>query len=173
MGPQRKYAILVTVLMSTWLGCHRAPVVSVENQPRRPVTPNGKQWLAWQNSNREDFVTAYFGGYWFGVKDACSVSDDLEPTISPRHAAYCRATAPRYSFKSDSAGNPDLSKYTNVLTKFYTEHPECQSIPYVLLMPYLTDQQHKTADDLYNMAKAGKFPTIGGSMGMGSGVPSE
>jgi hypothetical protein len=173
MGLQRKYALLATVLMCTWLGCHRAPIVSVENQARRPVTPDGKQWLAWQNSNREDYVVAYISGYFYGVKDACFVFDDLEPTISLRHAGHCRATAPRYSFKSDSAGYPDLSKYTNVLTKFYTEHPEYQSIPYVLLMPYLTDQQHKTADDLYNMAKAGKFPTSGGSLGTGSGVPVE
>jgi hypothetical protein len=40
-------------------------------------------------------------------------------------------------------------------------------------MPYLTDEQHKTADDLYNMAKTGKIRTSGG-MGLGSGtVPGE
>jgi hypothetical protein len=169
MGPQRRYAILVTVLMCTWLGCRKTPVTTVENQPRRPVTPDGRQWLAWQNANREAYITAYINGYFYGVKDACYVFDDLEPTVSLRHAVHCRATAPRYSYKSDVAGYPDLSKYTNVLTKFYTEHPEYQSIPYVLLMPYLADQRHKTADDLYDLAKAGKFPTYGAGLGAGSG----
>ena len=46
------------------------------------MTPDGKQWLAWQNSSREDYVTAYISGYFYGVKDACFVFDDLEPTIS-------------------------------------------------------------------------------------------
>jgi|CZKZ01.1.fsa_nt_gi hypothetical protein len=171
MAPQRKYAFLVTVFMCTWLGCHRAPVIPIENQPTRPMPLDGKQWLAWQNSNREDFVSAYIGGYFFGVEDACNVHDDLEPTISLKHAVHCRAKAPRYSFKSDSAGNPDLSKYTNVLTKFYTEHPEYQPISYVQLMQYLTDEQHKTADDLYKMARSGQIRTSGG--GFGSGTSGE
>lgn len=156
------------MLMCTCFGCHRGPVIAVENQPRRPATLDGKQWLAWQNANREDYVMAYISGYFYGVKDACFVFDDLQPTIRLKHALYCRAKAPRYTYKHDNVGNPDLSAYTDVLTKFYTGHPEYQSIPYVRLMPYLTDEQHKTADDLYNMAKAGKFPTSGGSMGASS-----
>jgi hypothetical protein len=122
------------------------------------VTPDGKQWLAWQNSNREDYVMAYISGYSYGVRDAC-VLHDLDPYVKPGHPGDCRAKAPRYSYKRDSVGYPDLSAYTNVLTKFYAKHPEYQSIPYVRLMPCLTDERHKTADDLYNMAKAGKFPT--------------
>jgi hypothetical protein len=133
--------------------------------------PDGKQWLARQNSNREDYVMAFISGYSYGVEDACFVFDDLEPTVSLKHAVHCRAKAPRYSYKQDKIGNPALSAYTDVLTKFYTEHSEYQSIPYVRLMPYLTDERHKTADDLYNMAKAGKFPRSGG--GFGSGVPVE
>jgi len=172
MATHRLYAFLITGLMYISLGCHRAPVIPVENQPKRPVALDGKQWLAWQSSNREDFVSVYIGGYNKGVRDAC-VLHDLDPYVKPGHPGDCSAKAPRYSLKSDSAGYPDLSKYTNVLTKFYTERPEYQSIPYVRLMPYLTDQQHKTADDLHNMAKAGKFPTSGGSMGIGSGVQPE
>lgn len=154
------------------LGCNRAPLIPVENQPKRPVALDGKQWLAWQSSNREDFVSAYISGYSKGVNDACFVFDDLEPTTSLRHAVHCRAKAPRYSFKSDSVGNRDLSKYTNVLTKFYTEHPEYQSIPYLQLTDYLTDDQHKTADDLFNMAKAGKIRTMSGGFGSGT-VPGK
>jgi hypothetical protein len=171
MATHRLYAFLITGLIYISLGCHRAPVIPVENQPKRPVALDGKQWLEWQSSGREDFVMAYIGGYSKGVRDAC-VLHDLDPYVKPGHPGDCSAKAPRYSLKSDSAGNVDLSAYTNVLTKFYTEHPEYQSISYVLLMPYLTDEQHKTADDLYNMAKTGKIRTSG--MGLGSGtVPGE
>jgi len=172
MAPQRKYAVLVTVLMCTWLGCHRAPVVVATDNQKHPMPPDGKQWLAWQISNREEFVSAYVGGYSVGAPDACNVFDDLEPTISLRHAVHCEAKAPRYSFKSDGAGYPDLSKYTNVLTKFYTEHPEYQSISYFQLMPYLTDQEHKTADDLYKMARSGQIRVFRGG-GVGSGASGE
>jgi hypothetical protein len=165
MVTKRQYAFLFPVLMCIWLGCHRAPVGQSENQPKRRTPPDGEQWLAWQAPNREEFVSAYLDGYFFGAEDACNVFDDLEPTISLKHYVHCRAKAPRYSVKSDSAGYPDLNKYTDVITRFYTEHPEERTIPYARLMPYLTDEQHKTADDLYNMAKAGKFRTIGGGLG--------
>lgn len=155
--------------MCTWLGCHRAPVGPSENQSKREMPLDGKQWLAWQNSNREEFVRAYIGGYSSAVGDACYIFDDLEPTVSLKHAVHCRAKAPRYSFKLDSAGYPDLSKYTNVLTKFYTDHPEYQSISYFQLMQYLTDEQHKTADDLYKMAKTGQIRAYRGGVGSGSG----
>jgi hypothetical protein len=167
MTPQQKYAVFVTVLMCTWLGCQKAAVVPTEYQPRHPMPLNGKQWLACQNSDREDFVIAYLSGHFSGVKEACEIHDGLAPTIS------CRAKAPRYSYRSDSAGNPDLSKYTSVLTKFYTEHSEYQFVPCARLMEYLTDDQHKTADDLYSMAKAGEFPAMGGSLGIGTQLPSE
>lgn len=41
------------------------------------------------------------------------------------------------------------------------------------LIEYLTDDQHKTADDLYTLAKEGEFRAIGGSLGIGAGVPAE
>ena len=149
------------------------PHDAVENQPKHARPLDGKQWLAWQNSDREDFVVAYLSGHFFGVKEACDVHDDLAPTDELKHAVYCRAKAPRYSYKSDSNGNPDLSKYTNVLTTFYTDHPEYQIVPCSRLMEFLTDDQHKTADDLYKMAKAGNFPAMGGSLGTAAGVAPE
>lgn len=130
MTSRQKYAVLLTILICISLGCQRAPVVSSEYQPKHPMPLDGKQWLAWHNSDREDFVIAYISGHATGVKDACYVFDDLEPTISLRHAGHCRAKAPRYSYKSDSVGNPDLSKYTDVLTNFYNEHSEYQFVPW-------------------------------------------
>ena len=45
------------------------------------------------------------------------------------------------------------------LTNFYLSHPEYQNIPFEYLMQYLTDEQNKTADDLYRMAKSGEIRT--------------
>jgi hypothetical protein len=121
---------------------------STENHLKGASPRDGKQWLAWQSVNREDFVLAYINGYLLGVQDACALPD-LEPDIRPKQAGDCRKGAPRYSnFMRDSVGNADVSSYTCVLTKFYAEHPEYQNIPYEYLMRYLTDEKLKTADGL-------------------------
>lgn len=171
MTPRQKNAAFLTVLMCASLGCQRAPVVPVEVQPKHAMPLDGKQWLAWQNADREDFVIAYLSGHYYGVKEACEIHDGLAPATSLHRSVDCRAIAPRYSYKSDSFGNPDLSKYTDVLTRFYTEHSEYRFVPCARLLVYLTDDQHKSADDLYIMAKAGKFPAMGASLGIAPGVP--
>jgi hypothetical protein len=75
-------------------------------------------------------------------------------------SGVCQKGAAHYSrFKLISAGDPDVSAYTDTLARFYTEHAEYQGIPYEYLMQYLTDDQKKTADDLFKMATAGEMRT--------------
>jgi hypothetical protein len=82
MATHRLCAFLITGLIYISLGCHRSPVIPDENQPKRPVALDGKQWLEWQSSGREDFVMAYIGGYSKGVREAC-VLHDLDPYVNP------------------------------------------------------------------------------------------
>jgi hypothetical protein len=93
---------------------------------------------------------------------------DLKPGHIYEHAkdeivlpsGVCRKGSPHYSkARFVSNGDADISAYTAVLTKFYAAHPEYQEIPFEYLMQYLTDEQNKTADDLYKMAKYGEMRT--------------
>jgi hypothetical protein len=172
MASYKVGTLLVAALMCvTLLGCKRAPAIQRESHLEGTARHNGKQWLAWDVYERDDFISAYIDGYQFGVLDACDVTDrllDLKPSRTYEHAkdeivlpsGVCRKGAPHYSkFKFVETGDADLGAYTGVLTRFYTAHPEYQNIPFEYLMQYLSDEQNKTADDLYNMAKAGEMRT--------------
>ena len=172
MTPQRLGMLLVTASMCIApLGCSRGHTVQRENHFAGASRHNGKQWLAWDSHDRDDFVSAYIDGYEFGVDDACDVTDrllDFKPGHIYEHAkdeivlpsGVCRQGSPHYSkARFVSNGDADISAYTAVLTKFYVAHPEYQEIPFEYLMQYLTDEQNKTADDLYKMAKYGEMRT--------------
>ena len=161
---------LVTALMCIALGCKKSDVIQ-RNHFAGESRHNGKQWLAWDSRDRDDFVDAYIDGYEFGVHDACEATDrqlDLKPGRTYEHdkdeivlpSGICRKGSPHYSkFKLIPNNDVDMSAYTGVLTGFYTKHPEYQDIPFEYLMLYLTDDQNKTADDLYKMAKYGEMRT--------------
>ncbi len=55
---------------------------------------------------------------------------------------------------------PDFSAYADVITDFYTKHPEYKGIPFVDLMKSLGDHNYKTADQLYQMALNGELHPI-------------
>lgn len=165
MASHRVYALLITASMClSSLGCERTPTVPTENHLKVASPRDGKQWLAWSSVSREDFVLAYIDGYYFGVKDACALPNP-DPKIRLKRTLDCRRKAPRFSTLTQDRVSVDVSTYAGVLTKFYSEHPEYQNIPFAYLMRYLSDEQHKTADDLYNMAKSAQIATncVGGS----------
>ena len=66
-------------------------------------------------------------------------------------AARCQAHLPEYS--------KDPGEYANVLTDFYTRYPEYNNVPFFYLMWFLGDDQHKTADQLFQMALKGELRT--------------
>ena len=51
----------------------------------------------------------------------------------------------------------DLRAYTDVVTDFYTNHPEYRGIPFFNLMKLLSDGNNKTADQIYQMALRGEL----------------
>jgi hypothetical protein len=54
----------------------------------------------------------------------------------------------------------DYGVYTKVITEFYLKHPEYRKIQSVILMHHLTDQEFKSADELYTLAKRGDIGPI-------------
>ena len=171
MAMQKIGALVVTAFVCVApLGCNR-PTMEHQNQTADTLRHDGKQWLAWQGHERVHFIAAFIDGYESGVHNACASADhllDLKANHTYNHAndeivlpsGVCWKGAAHYSrFKPNSSGDPDVSAYTGVLTQFYTEHEEYQNVPYEYLMQYLTDEQKKTADDLFKMAKYGEMRT--------------
>jgi hypothetical protein len=171
MAMQKLGALVVAAFVCvTPLGCKRQ-TAKHENQSVISSRHDGKVWLDWSDHERVHFIAAYIDGYEMGVHNACSAVDqllDLKTNHTYAHSkdeivlpsGVCRIAAAHYSrFKPNSDGDPDVSAYTDVFTRFYTEHPEYQNIPYEYLVQYLTDEQKKTADDLFKMANAGEMRT--------------
>ena len=63
-------------------------------------------------------------------------------------------------FKYDETSGPDLSAYTDVITEFYTRHPEYRAVLFVDLLKALSDRTYKTADQLYQMAVKGDLRPV-------------
>ena len=59
--------------------------------------------------------------------------------------------------KYTETSGPDFSAYADVITEFYTKHPEYQAIAFVNLLKSLSDRNYKTADQLYQMALKGEL----------------
>jgi hypothetical protein len=59
--------------------------------------------------------------------------------------------------KYTEASGLDVTAYTDVITEFYTKHPEYQGVAFVSLMKLLSDRNYKTADQLYEMALKGEI----------------
>jgi hypothetical protein len=112
-------------------------------------------------------VVAYIDGLREGIGEACEFAegprDPINGTLSdPSHdaVAKCRADTTKYSRCNEGASEgPICSVYTQIITTFYTNHPEYQNMPIEYLMYYLSDKKHKGADELYSMAKYGEMRT--------------
>ena len=161
-----KALMLSGLLLSSLAGCKSRPsgreLMDLYAHP-------GRQWLSWTTAEREYFVYGFVQGYGEGVNQACSAADKLFEKDVPHLFGYdhvastfpserCRATVEQYSnIKLSTSAGPDFSSYTNVITTFYTKHPEYRDIPVIELMEYLTDAKNNTADDLYLRAKAERW----------------
>ena len=162
-----KIAVIGLVLTCV-VGCK-----AQSSSPSSAASPQyrGAQWLGWGEVTRDIFVFAFIDGYKQGASDACRAGDklfDFKNGIVPEHSkdeiplpsGTCRAHSDQYSHCQVGAPEGHVcSAYTGVITAFYTKHPEYQNIPFEYLMQYLTDKEHKSADDLYSMAKAGMMRT--------------
>jgi hypothetical protein len=114
-------------------------------------------------------VNGFITGYQRGSLSACEVADELFEVGKPDRlgdehhpseipSARCLARMEEYSkARYAEASGPDFSAYVDVITEFYTNHPEYKGIPFVDLMKSLGDHNYKTADQLYQMALKGEL----------------
>jgi hypothetical protein len=131
----------------------------------------GAQWLSWGADVRSEIVFGYIQGHGDGMYQACTavgkLGDDDERFyilngIRREKISYerCHAGVSEYSnFKEDAGAEPDFHTYANTITEFYSRHAEYRNIPFFYLMQFLTDKEHKTAEELYSMARAGEMRT--------------
>lgn len=130
------------------------------------------EWLSWSPKERSTYVDGFITGYLQGTNRACDIAQQLFGDRSTHHlgderhpsdmpAARCLAGVEKYSkTRYTDASGPDFSAYTDVITEFYTKHPEYRGIPFVRLLQLLSDSNNKTADELYQMALKGEMRPV-------------
>jgi len=165
---RRNTVIILLVLFMCGISISGCGIKKKEKQEfvAGPVT--GNQWLALSLSQQSDAIYEYIQGYLDGLNQACGKLDSLfETNIAHQYRYYdkpstfpsdrCRTNANNYSKMTNATNHLgyDYSVYINVITEFYRKHPEYRKIQLVILMHYLTDQEFKSADELYTMAKHG------------------
>jgi hypothetical protein len=145
-------------------------VICVAAQVRPEQLDRGGEWLSWSPGERATFVNGFIAGYRQGSHGACDVAQELfgepgkmyrlgdENHPSEMPSARCLARMEEYSkAKYTETSGPDFSAYADVITEFYTKHPEYQAIAFVNLLKSLSDRNYKTADQLYQMALKGEL----------------
>lgn len=156
------------LIWACFLGCNAQALSSATATPPRF---SGAQWLGWSGLTRDIFVFAFIDGYKQGVSDACRTGDrlfDFKNGVIPAHSkdeipspsTQCRANSGQYSHcRIGAPEGQACGAYTDIITSFYTKHPEYRKIPFEYLMQYLTDEEDKNADELYSIAKSGAMRT--------------
>jgi len=124
----------------------------------------GAEWLAWSPSERAIYVRGFFEGYGNGGQAACKLADDLFEVGKLHHLGEaprtrCEDHLEKYTKITISDSGLDFSAYTEVITDFYTKHPEYWNITYGYIMSLLNDRNYKTADQLYRLAVEGRIST--------------
>jgi hypothetical protein len=144
-------------------------IVANGAQVRPDQVDRGDEWLSWSQKERAAYVDGFVSGYLQGSNSACDVADDLfgtgkTYTLGDGHhpsdmpSARCLARMEKYSKATFREGQGlDLRAYTDVVTDFYTNHPEYRGIPFFNLMKLLSDGNNKTADQIYQMALRGEL----------------
>lgn len=147
-------------------------IVCVAAQIRPEQVDRGGEWLSWSPAGRAAYVNGFITGYLQGSNRACDVAQELcadrktyrlgdERHPSEMPSARCLARMEKYSkAKYTEALGPDFSAYVDVITEFYTKHPEYQGIPFMNLMKSLSDRNYKTTDQLYQMALKGELRPV-------------
>jgi hypothetical protein len=146
-------------------------IICVIAQVSPSAIERGGEWLSWNPGERATYADGFITGYLHGSQEACEVAEQLfgEPgkmySLGDEHhpsempSARCLARIGKYSkIKFTDSGGLDYGAYTDVITEFYTKHPEYRGIPFANIMDSLSDNKYKTADQLYQMALKGEWP---------------
>jgi hypothetical protein len=145
-------------------------IICMAAQVRPSEIDRGGEWLSWSPGERATYVDGFVTGYLHGSHGACEVAEQLfgEPgkmySLGDEHhpsempSARCLARMEKYSKAKFTDSGLDPSAYVDVITEFYTKHPEYRAIPFANIMGALSDSRYKTADQLYQMALKGESP---------------
>jgi hypothetical protein len=159
-----KYLCGVGALVSLAIIC-----TAIQVRPER--IERGGEWLSWSTNERNKYVDGFISGYLKARVTACNAADNLfevgqshrlgddqHPTEVP--SGRCLAAVDTYSRYKYVNSAIDFTAYTNVITEFYTKHPEYEGIPFPLLIEVLSDKKCSTADQLYQLALKGELRPV-------------
>ncbi len=144
-------------------------IISVSAAARPGQIDRGGEWLSWSPQQRATYVDGFISGYLQGSHRACDDADELFE-VGKMHrlghgqypgempSARCLARVETYSkTRYTETSGPDFSAYSGVITEFYTRYPQYGGIPFVNLMKALSDRNHRTSSQLYQMALQGQL----------------
>jgi len=146
-------------------------LVNSRAQVRPETIERGGQWLSWSPKERSTYVSGFISGYLIGTSQLCKAADELFKVRDPRRvtdevipgneaSALCFENRGEYTRQLRGAGGIDVGVYADVITEFYTKHPEYHGVPFPFLMEFLSDGKSATADQLYQRALKGEIRPV-------------
>lgn len=146
-------------------------ILCVAAQPRPDQPERSAEWLSWSPAQRNVYVYGLITGYRMASLKACNAADELFEVGKPHSlgdehhpsempSARCLTSVAKYSKCKYTGTETDCSAYTNVITEFYTKHPEYQGVPFPYIMDFLSDGKYSTADQLYEVAQKGELHAV-------------
>jgi len=126
----------------------------------------GAQWLSWTASEKNAYVGGFIDGYLTGTTEICKAADHFlkagdmssrgePPDTNSSASAACFASGGDYSKQYSGKAGVDFSVYVNILTEFYTQHPDYRSVSFRKLMLSLRDGACNSEGQLYQEALRG------------------
>jgi hypothetical protein len=157
----------VSVLLAVGMFVSGAYANHAAQATSEQVSP-GAQWLAWSAKERGTYVNGFIEGYQTGTMELCKSADQFfkagDPSTSSRPAASevsasaaCYAGRGDYSKQYASSAWMDFSVYVNIISEFYTKHPEYRDTPFSRLMLSLRDGASNNEGQLYQKATRGEL----------------
>jgi hypothetical protein len=140
-------------------------VANLESATPLPANP-GAQWLSWTATEKNAYVGGFIDGYLSGTTEICQAagqflkggnirsSGDRAETPSSASAA-CFATGGNYSKQYSGKAGVDFSVYANIITEFYTKHPDYRAVSFRKLILSLRDGVCNSEGQLYQKALRG------------------
>jgi hypothetical protein len=136
------------------------------NPAAQVQTDPGAQWLSWSASEKNTYVAGFIDGYLTGTTEICTAADhfgkggkisssgDPLETNSSASAA-CFASGGDYSKQYSGKAGVDFGPYVNIITEFYTEHPDYRAVSFRKLLFSLRDGASNGEGELYQEASRG------------------
>jgi hypothetical protein len=153
----RRAVFLLLGLVIAW--SYPNPAAQVQTDP-------GAQWLSWSAGEKNSYVAGFIDGYLAGTTEVCKAADGFEKegNISSRGdrlatnssaSAACFASGGDYSKQYSAKAEVDFGAYANIITEFYTKHPDYRAVSFRQLLLSLRDGACNSEGQLYQKALRG------------------